>query len=104
MIGFGTKTNTSKEIIQMAITNGYFFIDTKDSNENIRFFKDLNYDREKIFFCSKLMGETSPVNHKPENVYKECITPFNISNASFKSDNSVFSKNLNVYNVIYYCK
>ena len=55
MIGFGTKTNTSIEIIQNSIDNGYYFIDTKDSNESIKYFKNLFFDRKKIFFCSKLI-------------------------------------------------
>jgi len=73
MIGFGTKTNTSKETIQMAIDNGYSFIDTKDSNQSIFFFKDLSIDRKKVFLCSKLMGESNPNNHRPENVIQECF-------------------------------
>jgi diketogulonate reductase-like aldo/keto reductase len=83
MIGFGTKTNTSKEIIQKAIESGYFFIDTKDTNESIYYFKDLHFEREKMFFCSKLVGESCYTNHEPKNVYNECIKSLQIADLSY---------------------
>jgi len=72
MIGFGTKTNTAAEIIQCAINNKYAFIDTKDTNNSIRHFKKCTFAREDVFLCSKLMGECSPENHIPENVFSQC--------------------------------
>ena len=39
MLGFGTKTNTTRNIIQYAIDNGYYFIDTKDSNNSVKHIK-----------------------------------------------------------------
>lgn len=55
MIGFGTKSETSYDVIKFAIDNGYNFIDTKDSNFSVTHFK--NIDRTNLFLCSKLMGE-----------------------------------------------
>jgi diketogulonate reductase-like aldo/keto reductase len=83
MIGFGTKTNTTKEIIQKAIDYGYFFIDTKDTNESISYFKYLHFEREKMFFCSKLVGESCYTNHEPKNVYNECIKSLQFAGLSY---------------------
>lgn len=70
LIGFGTKSDTQMKSIQMALDEGYKLIDTKDSNKSIDCFKNLKYDRDKVKFCSKLMGESSKSNHKAENVRK----------------------------------
>ena len=70
LTGFGTKSDTPLSSIQMALDEGYTLIDTKDSNKSIDYFKNLKYDRNKIKFCSKLMGESSGSNHKAENVRK----------------------------------
>jgi diketogulonate reductase-like aldo/keto reductase len=83
MIGFGTKTNTSKDIIQTAIDSGYNFIDTKDTNSSISYLKTLKYDRSKIFFCSKLVGESNFDNHKPKNVYNECIKSLKLAGLEY---------------------
>lgn len=75
MIGFGTKSNTSQQVIQKAAEVGYRMFDTKDSNESIPFFKILPTimeDRNRWILCSKLMGENSPENHHPENVISSC--------------------------------
>lgn len=73
MIGFGTKDFTSADTIQRAIDAGYTFFDTKDSNRSISHFKTLQYDRTKVFLCSKLMGEGSPENHAPSAVRTCCL-------------------------------
>jgi diketogulonate reductase-like aldo/keto reductase len=73
MIGFGTKCNTEKDIIQEAINVGYTFIDLKDSNKSILHFNNLQFYREKLFICSKLVGESSPENHNPKNIYNNCL-------------------------------
>lgn len=81
MIGFGTKSETSKNVINYAINAGYTFIDTKDSNHSLKYFNDI--DRKNLFLCSKLMS----YDHRE-----------NISNAFEKSLNEA---NLNYWNLYY---
>lgn len=73
MIGFGTKNNTSKNIIEEAINLGYLFIDTKDTNDSIIHLKNLSCDRNKLFIASKLVGESNHQNHDPKNIKNICI-------------------------------
>lgn len=83
MIGFGTKDKTKKETIECALNLGYTLLDTKDSNKSIIYFKNINFDRSKYFLCSKLMGEYSPQNHDPKNVYTECIKSLELAGLDF---------------------
>ena len=69
MYGFGTKSNTSQKILQAAIANGYNFLDFKDTNKSINLIPSLiNNSNNKIYFCSKLVGEDSKEYHNPEKV------------------------------------
>ena len=83
MIGFGTKPDTPIEALQVAINSGYIMIDTKDSNSSLQHFKLLNMDRQKLFISSKLMGESSPTNHNPENVFKACANALEKSGLTY---------------------
>ena len=44
MIGFGTKSDTSINILQDALDNKYNFFDFKDSDKSISHIKNLNFN------------------------------------------------------------
>jgi len=75
MIGYGTKPNTKSIYIRYAIEKGYKMIDTKNSNKNISYFKEIlkGINRENIIICSKLVGFKNPENHRPCNIKKKCL-------------------------------
>lgn len=72
MIGFGTKPDTPKHIFEKALDIGYTLIDTKDTNDSIAHFKTMKKSRDKLFICSKLVGESDPENHRPRNIRRIC--------------------------------
>ena len=79
MIGFGTKTDTLLHTIQYSIDCGYNLIDTKDSNESLKHFKKLCYNRDSVFLCSKLMSD----NHSVDSVIKACEKSLMISGLEY---------------------
>lgn len=68
MIGFGTKHETTRNVIQEALNLGYCLVDAKDSNASLKHFKHVVFDRKKVLLCSKLMAE----NHHPQLVEVSC--------------------------------
>ena len=83
MIGFGTKSDTSEKIINFAIKNGYSMIDTKDTNNSIKHFKNIKFDRNKVFICSKLVGEENGNNYNPDNILNICNNALAISGLDY---------------------
>lgn len=70
MLGFGTKNNTSIEILENAVKSGYKFIDFKDTNYSISHLNNINFKRDDIILCSKLVGEKDYENHNPKKIKK----------------------------------
>lgn len=73
MIGYGTKDKTPIDAIQFAINSGYTLIDTKNTNKSLLQYKKLRFERNKIMFCSKLVGEENKYVHDPKNVRTDVL-------------------------------
>ena len=82
-VGYGTKSETSAASMQHAIDAGFTFIDAKDTNKSLHSIKKLLFERDKIQFCSKLMGESKPDNHNPQNVRAECLNSLQTAGLSY---------------------